>query len=158
MGVFSRIKESESLYLLVEHMRTSSPHMPFRTASYSFNTISQHRKAEKTRGLMPLVFCIVVYNAESPYVYAGDLWEFFKPDKELARSIFSKSFELIDLTQISDKDLQRKKSTSILLRSLEEVLSWIETIIPVFELIRNEDRRDLLYSTILYQVCATQVM
>ena len=62
---------------------------------------------------LPLVYPCVFYNGSEPYSHTTDLFELFQ-DPGVARKIFLKPFQLIDLTQLSDDDLKKESLLGIM--------------------------------------------
>ncbi len=111
--------------------------------------------------MLPLVFPIVVYNGGKPYRHTTDIFKLFKQHEQLARKIFLSPFLLLDLAQISDKDLQGKEGASILTMFLKHVadkkdtLPWLEDILPEIRLAletakQGDDINSLMRSAFAY--------
>ena len=69
--------EEGYFYVLVEHMRTSDPLMPFRVLQYLIKVLEQHLKEHKGNTL-PLILPIVLYNGARPYKHTTDIFKMFK--------------------------------------------------------------------------------
>ena len=100
------------LYFLIEHQSSADPLMPLRMLDYTAKILLQHVKENKSNEL-PLVYPCVIYNGEKPYCHTTDIFEMFQ-DSVMAREIFLKPFQLIDLTQIPDEELKKKPLLGIL--------------------------------------------
>lgn len=94
------------VYLLIEHQRKPERLMPLRILEYVTKIIRTHLR-ENGNSSLPLVYPCVLYNGAEPYSYTTDLFELFQ-DSGLAREIFLKPFQLVDLTQLSDDDLKKE--------------------------------------------------
>ncbi len=91
------------LYFLFEHQSTSDELMAFRLLLYVVQIIQQHLQQGNDK--LPIILPAVVYHGkESPYPYSTDLMDCFA-DKEIAKEYMFKSFNLLDLTIMSDDDL-----------------------------------------------------
>ncbi|MEM7383015.1 MAG: Rpn family recombination-promoting nuclease/putative transposase [Bacteroidota bacterium] len=79
------------------------PHMLARNLQYNASLFLKHRKQGHKK--LPLVVNIVVYNgSQTHYPYHADLYEYFE-HPELARSVMSKSYILVNLAKTLDRDL-----------------------------------------------------
>jgi recombination-promoting nuclease RpnB len=147
--------EEGYFYVLVEHMRTSDPLMPFRVLKYMIQIMDQHLK-EKGGDKLPLILPIVIYNGEQPYKHASDLFKLFKQHEALAKQIFLAPFSLIDLTKVSDESLKNKAWTSILLICLKhaadrkDMLSWLGIVSPNLRFLYEQGAMDYIHAAFTY--------
>lgn len=100
------------IYCLVEHQSKKDKMMAFRLLKYALAAMQLHLDAgHKT---LPIVIPILFSQTEeSPYPYSTDWIDCFD-DKELARTIYSTPFPLVDLTVISDDDIMNHKRIAVL--------------------------------------------
>ena len=90
------------LYLLTEHQSSPDKIMPLRLWHYTCLILRKYIKQTKKRERMPVVFPIVFYNGKQrPYPYSMNIFDLFA-NKELARSVYNKPFQLVDITMIED--------------------------------------------------------
>jgi predicted transposase/invertase (TIGR01784 family) len=106
------------IYNLVEHQRTPDPLMAFRSLKYRLKIMEQHYKKY---GELPIVYVVVLYNGKVRYPYSTDFFDLFGEHKALAQQLFSPAFELVDLSQIADKELRRKAWLGMMELSLKHV-------------------------------------
>ncbi|WP_119343832.1 Rpn family recombination-promoting nuclease/putative transposase [Facilibium subflavum] len=101
-----KIKDKDAyLYVIWEHQSTSDALMAFRMLTY-VTQIMQHHLQQGYKKL-PLVLPAVIYHGKkSPYPYSTSIFDCFE-DKTLAAEYAFRSFELIDLTVMSDDDLAK---------------------------------------------------
>ena len=91
------------VYVLFEHQSSSDELMAFRLLLYVVQIIQQH--LQQGHDKLPIVLPSVIYHGkESPYPYSTSLFDCFE-DKEIAQEYMFKSFNLLDLTIMSDDDL-----------------------------------------------------
>lgn len=95
------------LYILIEHASKPDKLMPFRLLKYTMAVIDSHLK-KNPGAKLPLVYPLVLYTGKNPFSYSTDLFDLFGKDKSLAKDILLKPYHLIDLTQISDEELEEK--------------------------------------------------
>jgi predicted transposase/invertase (TIGR01784 family) len=68
----------------------------------------------RTKGdTLPLIYPIVFYTGKEPYQHSNDIYDLFE-DKELAKQLVFQPFQLIDLTQIDDEELQQHQRASLM--------------------------------------------
>jgi predicted transposase/invertase (TIGR01784 family) len=97
-------KEKGYFYLLTEHQSTPQKLMPFRILKYMIAIQEQHLAKHKTKTL-PFVYPLLLYGGKNKYPYSTDLFSLFGPHEEVARRVWTKPYQLIDLTQIPDEKL-----------------------------------------------------
>ncbi|WP_116964236.1 Rpn family recombination-promoting nuclease/putative transposase [Fastidiosibacter lacustris] len=91
------------VYVLFEHQSSSDELMAFRLLLYVVQIMQQH--LQQGHDKLPIILPAVIYHGkESPYPYSTDLMDCFA-DKEIAQEYMFKSFNLLDLTIMSDDDL-----------------------------------------------------
>ncbi len=100
------------LYLLIEHQSRSVKLMPFRLYQYTLNVMQAHLNRTKSDTL-PLVYSMIFYTGQTPYKHSNDIFDLFE-DKELAKQLVFQPFQLIDLTQIPDEELQQHQRASLM--------------------------------------------
>ena len=93
------------VYILFEHQSSIDELMAFRILVYVIQIMQHHLQQGHTK--LPLVLPAVVYHGkESPYSYSTNVFNCFE-DVELASEYAFRSFELIDLTVMSDEELAK---------------------------------------------------
>ncbi|WP_192485191.1 MULTISPECIES: Rpn family recombination-promoting nuclease/putative transposase [Cysteiniphilum] len=91
------------LYFLFEHQSSSDELMSFRLLLYVIQIMQQHLQQGYSK--LPIILPAVIYHGkESPYPYSTSIFDCFE-DKEIAKEYMFKSFNLLDLTVMSDDDL-----------------------------------------------------
>jgi predicted transposase/invertase (TIGR01784 family) len=100
------------LAVLVEHQSRAEVHLPFRILEYSVAIMRQHLK--QGHDTLPLVYPIVVYHGKTtPYPHSCDILDLFE-DRNAARSLLFKPFQLLDLNQIPDEEIKQFGLASIM--------------------------------------------
>jgi predicted transposase/invertase (TIGR01784 family) len=94
------------LYVLAEHQSTPDKHMAFRLLHYMLEIMKDHIDNEK-QGSLPIVVPLVFYNGQQRWIYSTDFFTLFGKHEKLARSIFFQPFNLIDVGEISDEQLNK---------------------------------------------------
>jgi predicted transposase/invertase (TIGR01784 family) len=149
------------LYLLSEQQEKPQKMMAFRMLRYLFSIIQQHINQGNTS--LPLIYGIVVYTGKrSPYPYSTDVFDLFE-NKDLAKEILYQPFQLVDLGQLSDANLNKNRLASIMLRLLKnkgtpEILSLIIDMksAGLFEMAENLGLYDYLLGMIEYIIDQTE--
>lgn len=83
--------------------------MAFRFLQYSIAIMKEHIDGQKSRGekqQLPLVLPLLYHTGKQRYRASTDIMDCFA-QPELARHHFLQPFKLIDLTTMSDEDIQR---------------------------------------------------
>ena len=112
------------LYLLIEHSSKAHRLLPFRLLKYMLAIMEDHLKKSATQEL-PLVYPMIFYTGKRPYQQSMDLFELFpKEERSLAKSTLFSPYHLIDLTKVSDEELQEL---------------WYGTMARVLKHIHDED-------------------
>jgi len=94
------------LYLLVEHQVTPSPLLAFRVMKYLFSIMDQHLKLYQTKTL-PVVYPLILYQASKPYPFSTKLLDLFDvAHQELAKQMFTGSFQVINISKVSGNDIE----------------------------------------------------
>lgn len=93
-------------HILAEHQSTPQWDMPFRLLKYMIALQDHHLKHHKTKTL-PFVYPLLLYAGEKKYPYTMDFFELFGDNEEHARELFQKPFQMVDLTQVPEEDLDQ---------------------------------------------------
>lgn len=98
-------QKSAYLFFLLEHQSTADELMAFRMLHYVVSLSNDHLLQGFKK--LPIILPLCIYHgAESPYPYSIDLYDCFE-DVEFAQKIAFKPFKLIDLTILSDEEIQQ---------------------------------------------------
>ena len=100
------------VYALIEHQSSPDKHMGFRLTRYAIAAMQQHLDAGNNT--LPLVVPLLFYHGKtSPYPYSTNwLDEFDEP--ELAKSIYTQAYPLVDVTVIPDDEIIQHKRVALL--------------------------------------------
>ncbi|EGY29122.1 putative protein (putative transposase or invertase), partial [Candidatus Regiella insecticola 5.15] len=100
------------IYLASEHQNQPDKMMAFRHLCYSVELMSNHLKQGHKK--LPIVLPLVIYHGStSPYPYSTEIWDCFD-SPELAKTLALKSFQLIDLTVMSDEEINQHGLASVM--------------------------------------------
>ncbi len=148
-------------YLLAEHQRDPDILMPFRLLKYIVAIIDQHLK-ETNDTVLPLVHPIIYYNGQTPYCHSTDLFELFGDFNDLARTIFLQPFDLIDLTQIPDKELCQRVWSGVMQLmhkhiAERDILSYIKSLLPLLQQIEKQGGGWYIVTMLTYAIEAGEV-
>jgi predicted transposase/invertase (TIGR01784 family) len=92
-------------YKLFEHQSSPDYLMPFRILNYEIQIMQSH--LNEGHKLLPIVVSLVFYHGEtSPYPYSNSIYSCFE-NKELAQKYAFNSFELVDLTVMTNEQLAK---------------------------------------------------
>jgi len=121
------------LYLLVEHQSKPDALMPFRMLKYMVNIMDDHIRQTKQKKL-PLIYPMVVYQADKPYPYSTDILDIIEAPRILAERYFLKPFHLIDLGTIEDEEIKKHAWSGIMEFALKhvierDILPWVKDIV-----------------------------
>ncbi|MEG3223816.1 Rpn family recombination-promoting nuclease/putative transposase [Vibrio gigantis] len=100
------------VYALIEHQSRPDKHMGFRMMRYAIAAMKQHLDAGNDT--LPLVVPLLFYHGKtSPYPYSTNwLDEFEHP--EMAKTLYSQSFPLVDVTVMPDDEIIQHKRVALL--------------------------------------------
>ena len=144
------------LYLLVEHQSKPDPLMPFRLLKYMVSIMDQHVKT--TQGTeLPLIYPLIFYTGERNYTHSTDLFDLFGKNKELARDIFLKPFDLIELNKIPDDDLKQRVWSGIMELSMKnifkrDILPYLQDMISLLNQAELAGGADYVRTALTYLI------
>ncbi|WP_188052843.1 Rpn family recombination-promoting nuclease/putative transposase [Vibrio harveyi] len=100
------------VYACLEHQSSPDKHMGFRLMRYAIAAMKQHLDAGNDT--LPLVVPLLFYHGRtSPYPYSTNwLDEFENP--EIAKTLYSQNFPLVDVTVMPDDEIIRHKRVALL--------------------------------------------
>ena len=97
-------KEKAFVFCLAEHQSTPDYWIALRLFKYMLLLCERHKKKKDK---LPLVVPLVLYNGKTEYTAPKSFWElFYNPD--MAKSIISDNYQLIDLQSMSDDEIKSK--------------------------------------------------
>jgi recombination-promoting nuclease RpnB len=112
-----KLKDNDNLvyaHFLIEHQSRAEKHLPVRILRYQLEIIQNYINKVGKDCDLPIVLAFVLYNGkQSPYKYSNKILDLFS-DKELATNHQLGTFNLIDLTVISDDELLRHGKITLL--------------------------------------------
>ena len=97
--------QSGYLYLLMEHASTPDKLLPFRMLKYTTAIMDHHLKQTGGKKL-PVVYPLILYTGSKPYRYSTNIFDLFESDKKYAKEIYTRPYDLIDLSQVPDETLR----------------------------------------------------
>ncbi|CAL7960522.1 transposase [Gammaproteobacteria bacterium] len=141
------------LCLLIEHQ--SSPHklMAFRVLKYIMAIMEHH--IHKTGGdKLPIVYPVIFYTGYRNYGYSTDLFDLFS-DKELAKDILWKPYQLVDLSQIPDEKLKQYLRYGVIARTMKYIyqkdfLPVLKGLIGDLKDIETQGEMNYIYTILSY--------
>lgn len=109
------------IYVLIEHQSTPDKLIPFRLMRYAIAAMQQHLDAGHSE--LPLVIPMLFYHGTiTPWPYRLNWLELFA-DPELAATLYSHDFPLVDITVIPDKEIvthQRMAMLELLFKHIRQ--------------------------------------
>ncbi|EFL91982.1 transposase [Candidatus Regiella insecticola LSR1] len=121
------------IYLAAEHQSSDDEMMAFRILCYVVELMNNHLKQGHKK--LPIVLPLVLYHGEkSPYPYSTKIWDCFE-NPELAKAIALKPFQLIDLTVMSDEEINQHGLASVMeilfkhYRQRQSPFSWLGALL-----------------------------
>ena len=97
------IEEGKDIIIAAEHQSKEDPMMPIRYLRYDANILEAYVKKGHTK--WPLIINLLLYNGNiSPYPYSSEPLGYYRHTIEGKEQLYL-FFYLLDLTQISDKEL-----------------------------------------------------
>ncbi len=130
---------SAYLYVLVEHQSSVEHMMSFRLWQYIFSIwhelVKKNVKESQNKSYrLPLVIPLVFFNGPEKYNGVRDIRDLIAAPKELIESFFLQPFHLIDLHEISDKELRERQWSGLMEQSMKyvrakEISHYIQSIL-----------------------------
>ena len=126
--------KSAYIYVLIEQQTTPDPLLPFRFLQYNVLLLEEHiaqRKRKDKKLPLPVIINLCLYSGKkTPYPYSVDIYDCFE-DPVLARAEMFKPLPLIDLGQMSEDDLKKHGTASLMELLLKQAryrtfLKWIK--------------------------------
>lgn len=147
------------LYLLVEHASKPERFLPYRMFHYTLSIMDQHlekTKEEKVPKQLPLVVPLILYTGQKPYTCSTDFFDLFGKEKDLAKSIFLRPFELVDINKMPDKTLREiyywfgaAALTAKHIRD-SDLVSLLKSMVDLLERLKKEGFDDYVHITLSY--------
>lgn len=149
------------VYVLMEHQSTPDKLMPFRLLKYITAIQESHLKKEKTKTL-PFVYPLVLFTGRRKYPHSMDLFTLFGAQESLARDVFSKPFQLIDLSQVPDEDLKQWLwfgTMSLVAKHIHKAnfLPILREILSALREIEKSGEEGYIYATLSYVIEAGEM-
>lgn len=121
-------------YIIIasEHQSRAEKLMAFRVLQYKVGIMDNHLAQGHKK--LPIIISLVLYHGiQSPYPYSTEIWDCFE-QPELAKQWTLQPFQLIDLTVMSDEDINRHGLASMMELLLkhareEQVLGWVKKML-----------------------------
>jgi predicted transposase/invertase (TIGR01784 family) len=97
------LNKTDTIFLTCEHQSQEQRHIPLRLLGYYLDTVKMHLDAGNLK--WPIITTFLFYHGlQSPYPYSVDLTDYYEnPILGSQQLLFQ--FYVIDITQISDKDI-----------------------------------------------------
>lgn len=147
------------LYLLIEHQSKGDRMMPFRLLEYSCRIM--RRDISNGKKFLPVVIPLVLYNGDVRYPYEHDIFYLFPRgvQRKLAKNTLCKPFQLVDLSEMTDMELNTSNWSSIMLMLMKhiysrELLGVIESISEKLNIIYENEGKDYVYTSMNYVLSA----
>lgn len=99
-------KETGYIYVLFEHLSNPDEMIAFRMLKYITQITDLHLIKNKSKKI-PLVYPIIFYTGNKKYNFSTDFFDLYFDNKDLAKNIFLKPFQMINLQDVSDEELQK---------------------------------------------------
>lgn len=138
------------IYTLIEHQSRPEKLMAFRLLRYSVAAMQRH--LEQGNETLPVVIPLLFYHGTtSPYPYSTQWLDCFA-DTELAESVYTQAFPLVDITTIPDDEILTHRRVALLelvqkhikTRDMLELAADIARLLNLWA-IPKEQFRSLMY-------------
>jgi len=149
------------LYLLLEHASTPDKMLPFRMLKYMAAIMDQHLAKGKTEKL-PIIYPLILYTGRKPFNYSMDLFDLFGSQRDLAKTIFTTPYQLVDLTQVPDELLKQYLwfgTAALIAKHIqdEDILPTLKEIVKILKILEEKGEEGYIYTVISYVVEAGEV-
>ena len=109
--------EKAFVYMLLEHMSSSDHFIAFRLWKYSLLLLERHAKKKNK---LPIILPIILYNGKNKYTAPKNIWELFSYPA-LAKKAIAEDYQLINLNEMSDDDIDYEKHLSFVLYTMKHI-------------------------------------
>ena len=129
--------------------------LPFRILKYIVAIMNHHVEITKTNEL-PFVYPMILYTGRKPYKTSLDIFNLFsQSERELAKETLLAPYQLIDLTQISDEELEQHLWYGTMARVHKHIHDpcvnpFIKNIVQVLQTLEDLGEKSYIYTTISY--------
>ncbi len=96
------------LYLLCEQQTDVDQELAFRILVYTVRIMEMHRK-QNPKAPLPLVYPMVIYTGDKPWDAPLDIFPLFGETEDLARELFLKPYQLLDVNRTGDDELRQQE-------------------------------------------------
>lgn len=151
------------IYLLLEHTSSSDRLLPYRMLHYILGIIDQHHRKMKGKGKLPLVLPLIFYTGKKSYRHSTDLFDLFGKEKDLAKSVFLRPFELIDLTKLSDETLREDYywfgAAALTTKHIRDsdLAGFVKSMVHLLKRLKKEGLAHYVHTTLSYLFTAGDV-
>ena len=144
------------IYILVEHQSKPEKFMPFRMLKYMMAIMDDHLKFEQNNTL-PIIYPMIFYSGAKPYNYSTDLFDLFE-NRELASEIFWQPCQLIDISKISDNQLNNLLWYGTIAQVMRDIHKYKKDVLlllePIMEKLGKIDKLgDFSYINTVMRYC-----
>lgn len=146
------------ILVILEHQSTADKWMPLRMFKYKLAAAEQIRASTNSKHL-PVIYSMCFYHDSENklYPYSTDFYDLFGEHSDLAKELFFKPFDLIDVNQLNDRELLTLKEFGLMAyalkygRSKDEILPYFDELISeLAKLDKSKDDRQYSIKLIEY--------
>lgn len=140
------------IYCLIEHQSRPDKLMAFRLMRYSVAAMQHH--LEQGHKQLPLVIPLLFYHGrKSPYPYSTRWLDCFA-DPDIARSVYTQAFSLVDVTVIPDETLfaHRRAALMEIVQKHIFVRDWMEKVCDIAALMQQWSISKAQFKSLVYYI------
>ena len=100
------------LYILCEHQSVADYWIMFRLLKYILHIMDAHMK-QYPHDDLPFVYPMIVYTGKDPWNVPLEIFPLFGKSEELARELFLKPAQLLDIHRMSDDELRQHQLSGL---------------------------------------------
>ncbi len=151
---------SAYLYVLCEHQSAVDKGIAWRLLVYIVQIIEQHRK-QNPREPLPIVYPLVVYSGEKLWDAPLDVIELFGEQQALARELWLRPYQLIDVHRIEDKNLSQHLWSGLIefvlkYQYVRDFAEYLKILLPWLDKIEQCEGVDLGKNVLHYVVAGIE--
>lgn len=150
------------IYFLLEHLSTQQRLAPWRILQYTCQIIKEKLEASK-KGTLPLIIPMVVYNGNSQYSQPTSIYDLFdEEERPLAKEYMFHQFQLVDFTQVPDKEMRTHRWSQlmeILLKhaNSREAMNYLESLSEAILGLAKEHADNYILSMLKYYIEVAEI-
>lgn len=129
------------IFLLFEHLSNPDRLIALRVLEYITRVLRWYCDKTKAK-VLPPVYPAIIYTGLKKYPYSTNFFDLFGDDKELAESILLRPFQLLDIKDVSDKELRKNMIFGLMVKAMlantHDPVGLSEILMPYLRALKDD--------------------